>query len=97
MDVVVDEAYNRLQSAGHETYKQTLARHHEFWRLCEGEWAQGKGYRDRVRDRTDDEFETDCDDAKTIIRGLIAEEWQKLITLLRGILEERPVAEPTVV
>ena len=97
LDVVVDEAYNRLQSAGHETYKQTLARHHEVWRLCEGEWAQGKGYRDRVRDRTDDEFETDCDDAKTIIRGLIAEEWQKLITLLRGILEERPVAEPTVV
>lgn len=93
LDVAVDEAYNRLQTAGHETFKQTLGRHHAFWQLCEGEWGQGKGYVGRISSRTGNEIAADSDTAKAIIHSLIVEEWGKLIALLRGILDERPVGE----
>jgi transcriptional regulator with XRE-family HTH domain len=93
LDVALDESYSRLQIAGNETFRQTLAQHNEFWARCEGRWGGGPGYRNAIRDMTDEEFEAHCDDSRAIIGSLITEEWQKLVALLRSILDENPGSE----
>jgi transcriptional regulator with XRE-family HTH domain len=88
VDVALDETYRRLQTAGHETFKQTLAQHYEFWGRCEGRWGGGRGYRIAIRDMTDEEIEARCDDARVILASLITEEWEKIVELLVSILDE---------
>jgi transcriptional regulator with XRE-family HTH domain len=93
LDVALDETYSRLQTAGHETFKQTLAQHRDFWGRCEDRWGGGPGYRAAIRDMSDEEVEARSVDAKAILTSLITEEWQKLVDLLRNILDENPGAE----
>jgi hypothetical protein len=88
VDVALDEVYNRLQTAGHETFKQTLAQHYKFWESCGGRWGGGPGYRNAIRDMTDEEIEAHCEDSKAILASLITEEWRKLVDLLLSILDE---------
>lgn len=93
LNVALDETYRDLQTAGHETFKQTLAQHYEFWGRCEERWGGGPGYRVAIRDMTDEEFQAHCDDAKAILASLITDEWRKLVNLLVSILDESPSAE----
>lgn len=93
IEAALDETYRRLQTAGHETFKQTLSQHREFWGRCENRWGGGPGYRVAIRDMTDEEFDDRGADSKTILNNLISEEWKKLVDLLRGTLDETPVAE----
>ena len=93
----VDHAYKRVQTAGRETFKQTLEDDFEFWGQCERRWGQGKvdgmGYRDSISQMTDDRFKDSLEEAHNLVRKLIVDEWDAIVTLLEGMLRETDVSE----
>jgi transcriptional regulator with XRE-family HTH domain len=95
LDVVLDEAYKRIETAGRETFKQTLQQDVQFWLECERRWGQGHGYRDAIRDMTDQRFRSHHQEANRIVGTLIDQEWNAIIALLDGMLRETAVAAPT--
>jgi hypothetical protein len=83
----VDEAYKQLQTAGRETFKQTLEQDFEFWRKCEERWGKGQGYRDAISEMTDVRFQK-YEEAHRLVMSLITQEWAKIIAQLEGMLME---------
>jgi transcriptional regulator with XRE-family HTH domain len=95
LDVVLDEAYKKVETAGRETFKQTLQQDVEFWLECERRWGRGPGYRDAIRDMTDERFQTRHQEANRLVARLIDEEWTTIVALLDEMLRETSVAAPT--
>ena len=92
-EAAVDKIYLRIQLAGREAFKQTLAKDDEFWNNCDDRWGQGPGYRDAIRDMTDKEFEQENLLAdQSMIIGMIEAEWNDLVKLVSTLLEETPLA-----
>lgn len=91
IETALDESYKRLQASGREAFKQTLAKDHAFWERCEQRWGQGKGYRQAIRDLTDQEIENSRVELERILKGLLAAEWANLVSLLNGLLAQRPI------
>lgn len=91
VDAAVDEAYKRIQTAGRETFKQTLEQDREFWANCERRWGQGPGYRDAISEMTDKRFETNYEEAHRLVIALITDEWAKTVAQLEGMLMESAV------
>lgn len=96
LDAAVDEAYKKLQTAGRETFKQTLEKDFTLWSECERRWGLGKingrGYRDDVSSMTDGRFRSDYEEAHKLIVKLVNEEWEKIVVLLEGMLRETNIA-----
>jgi transcriptional regulator with XRE-family HTH domain len=88
LDAAVDESYKRIQTAGRETFKQTLEQDIEFWGRCERRWGQGQGYRHAISEMTDERFVENYKEAHRLVLGLINEEWRNLIGLLEGMLSK---------
>lgn len=97
LDDAVDQSYKRIQTAGRETFKQTLEDDREFWGTCERRWGQGKidgmGYRDSITKMTDQRFQSSYEEAHRMVRKLIEEEWTWLVGLLEGMLRETDAAQ----
>ena len=93
VDAAVDEAYKRVQTAGRDTFKQTLEADFELWRKCEQRWGQGQGYRDAVSEMTDERFQNNYKESHRRVRKLIEDEWEKIVVLLESMLGETDVAE----
>jgi hypothetical protein len=77
VDAAVDEAYKRLETAGRETFKQTLKQDIEFWANCARRWGQARGYRHAISAMTDQRFENNYEEAHRLVIGLITNEWGK--------------------
>lgn len=92
-DAAVDEAYRRVQTAGRETFKQTLEQDLEFWGDCEERWGQGKGYRHDISKKTDERFKGSYEDAHRLVRKLIVDEWSKVVSLLESMLRQTESVE----
>jgi len=97
VDDSVDRAYKRIQTAGRETFKQTLEDDMEFWSKCEDRWGKGKidglGYRDSIKEMTDERFHSSYEEAHRLVRKMIEDEWAKLVKLLEGMLKESDVRQ----
>ncbi len=94
----IDQSYKHVQTAGREIFKQTLESDFEFWRDCEQRWGQGKidgmGYRDSIKNKTDDRFQSNYEDAHRLVQNQIKDEWEEIVTLLDGILQEPDDTKP---
>ena len=64
----------------------------QFWLECERRWGQGHGYRDAIRDMTDERFRSHHQEANRIVGSLIDQEWNAIVALLDGMLRETSVA-----
>jgi len=84
----VGEAYKRMQFAGREVFKTDLQRDSEFWNRCDNRWNKGKGYRTAIRDFTAEQFEAHYEDAHVLIKQMINCEWDKIVQLLEGIIQD---------
>jgi hypothetical protein len=93
MDAAVDEAYKRVQTAGRETFKQTLEQDFDFWGKCEGRWGQGKGYRHAISEMTDVRFQSSYEEAHRLVKKLIQDEWSKIVALLESMLRQSDAVE----
>lgn len=93
VDAEVDEAYKRVQTAGRDTFKQTLEEDFELWGKCEQRWGQGQGYRDAISVMTDERFQSNYEESHRRVRKLIEDEWEKIVVLLESMLRETDVAE----
>jgi transcriptional regulator with XRE-family HTH domain len=91
VDSTVDDTYKRLQTAGRETFKQTLEQDIEFWGKCERRWGQGRGYRDAISEMTHGQFENNYEEAHRLVIGLITHEWDEIVDQLDGMLLEAEV------
>jgi hypothetical protein len=89
LDATVDTAYRNLQLAGREAFRDELESDYQFWRECEERWGKGTGYRNAIRDMTDEQFQSHYDDAHEMVKHMISEEWEKIIALLDGMLKEK--------
>lgn len=91
VDAEVDEAYKRVQTAGRDTFKQTLEQDFVFWKDCEDRWGKGKGYRDSISEKTDERFQSNYEEAHRRVRKLVDDEWEKIVVLLESMLRESDV------
>ena len=60
-----------------------------FWDLCDSEWGQGLGYRDRVLDHHGDWFDErrgGDGDLKDRVREFVEGEWNNLLKRVESIL-----------
>jgi transcriptional regulator with XRE-family HTH domain len=87
LEASVDTAYRNLQVAGREAYKKELESDYAFWTKCGG--LGGKGYCKTVGQVTDKQFQSSYDDARQLLKEMIAKEWEKLMDLLDGMLKEK--------
>lgn len=94
IDTVVDEAYQRIQSAGREAFIQFLSNDHEFWALCENRWGQGPGYRTAIKDMTDHEIRRDSLEEHTIVLRLISLEWAQIVSEIERLLQQQVHSSP---
>ena len=96
IDAATDEAYRRVQAAGREAFKQTLAKDFDFWTKCENRWGQGPGYRSDIRDMTDEEFDQEfLVEVQKLVIAMLVKEWELVVELMEGLLQEKelvPVA-----
>src|SRR2546430_8148041 len=74
LDALVDETYRRVQSAGREAFKQTLAKQIEFWSQCAARWGQGNGYRNANDGMTSEQLQNEATDLQTILQRLLSTE-----------------------
>ncbi|HVF70034.1 MAG TPA: helix-turn-helix domain-containing protein [Chthoniobacterales bacterium] len=95
LDVLLDESYRRIQSAGRETFIQTLAKHSAFWDRCDVRWGQGSGYRIAIRDLTDQELQKESTELENLLLSLLSAEWESIMTAIEGMLENTE-ARPSV-
>jgi hypothetical protein len=93
IDAAVDEAYRRIQSAGREAFKQTLAKDVEFWSKCESRWGQGPGYRTAIRDMTDEEFAHErLTEVEKLVVAMLEDEWAEIVELMESMLQDKALA-----
>jgi hypothetical protein len=88
LDNSVGEVYKKMQFAGSEVFKTDVQRDFEFWNKCEGRWGQGSGYRSAIRDYTADQFKSHYDDAHLRIKEMINREWERIVSLLNGMIRD---------
>lgn len=93
LDATADESVKRVQTAGRETFRQTLEQDFKFWGDCEGRWGQGKGYRDAICEMTGERLQTNYEEAHRLVRKLVQDEWSKIVELLETMLREKDTAE----
>lgn len=91
LDALIDESYRRIQSAGREAFKQTLAKHSAFWDQCEERWGQGTGYRVAIRDMTDQELQKDATELEKLLVSLLTAEWEAMVLTVESMLENTEV------
>ncbi len=84
----VDEVYKRMQFVGAEVFKTDVQRDYDFWNKCNRRWGQGRGFRDAIRDYTASQFKSNYEDAHLRIKELIGREWEKLVSLLNGMIRD---------
>ena len=93
LDAATVVAYQTTQVGGREAFEAELRKDFPFWGKCEGRWGakrlltRGK-YRDEIRDMTAERFESNYDDARQLVKQLIADEWAKIVKLLEEMLRE---------
>jgi len=94
VNAAVDDSYRRVQLAGREAFKQTLAKDRDFWSKCVDRWGKGPGYRSAIRNMTDEEFSSEfLAEVHTLIFGLLEAEWNSIVVLMESLLhEEEPAA-----
>lgn len=86
VDVAMDDAFRRLQVAGHEAFKQALQNDYDFWKECDERWGKGQGYRLAIRDMTNERIENSYTIAKEHIIASMQEEWRDMLGLLEEML-----------
>jgi hypothetical protein len=82
LDSQVEGAYGRIYSRGRTAFRRELGGDDEFWRKCMNRWGKGRGYRDDIRDWTDEQFDSSYDDSHRTLRAAISEEWAKVVSFL---------------
>ena len=86
LDAAVDDSYRKLQIGGREAFREALEQDIDFWRECESQ--RGTGYRAAISHITDQQFKSSYDDAHQLVKNLIVNEWNGVISLLEGMLRE---------
>ncbi|MDR5812078.1 helix-turn-helix transcriptional regulator [Caballeronia sp. LZ033] len=83
-----DGVLNKMRLLGQTLFENELKRDAIFWRDCENEWGKGKGYRERVAERSkqwfDDERKDELNDA---IQTLLSTEWTECVARVSALLE----------
>lgn len=60
-----------------------------FWRECENEWGKGKGYRERVAERSKQWFDDERKDKlNDEIESLLSTEWTESIERVSALLQK---------
>ena len=91
IDYGAEDLLKRSQLAGtrvHVPYMQSDSR---LWIICDAEWGQEPGYRDRVVDHHEKWFEDEkikSNDYQKDLLGLIEKEWTETLKSLSTILDE---------
>ncbi len=93
-----ETAYRTAQVGGREAFESELRKDFAFWKQCDGEWGKGKGYKARILEKTEEQFQSSYRDAHELVKKLITDEWAKIVTLLEGMLrEESGQTEPAAI
>jgi hypothetical protein len=89
LDAAVGEGYRNIQYVGREAFKDGLRTDRGFWNRLQRRWGGGSGYREDIRDWTDEQLQSEYDDARELVRHRTEEEWQGLVNLLERMLKEQ--------
>ena len=77
----------RSELLGKRIYIQHLELDSVFWRLCDGRWGQGYGYRDDVAQYHRNWFSNSDQDFQAMVQELVEREWRQILGRLAAILD----------
>lgn len=83
----VDTLLLRSELLGKRIYIQHLEPDSAFWRLCDGRWGQGYGYRDDVAQYHRNWFSNSDRDFQAMVQELVDREWRQILDRLAAILD----------
>ncbi|ABF09042.1 helix-turn-helix domain-containing protein [Cupriavidus metallidurans] len=86
--VAFDGVLTRMRLLGETLFEDEMRRDAMFWRDCENEWGQGKGYRERVAERSKQWFDDERkDELNQAIQSLLSTEWGESVARVSALLE----------
>jgi hypothetical protein len=88
MLVAFDGALNKMRLLGETLFENEMRKDAIFWRDCENEWGKGKGYRERVAERSKQWFDDERqDELNRAIQSLLSAEWTESVSRVSALLE----------
>ncbi|AQV92658.1 XRE family transcriptional regulator [Cupriavidus necator] len=86
--VAFDGVLNKMRLLGETLFENEMKKDALFWRDCENEWGQGKGYRERVAERSKQWFDDERkDELNQAIQSLLSTEWAESVSRVSALLE----------
>jgi transcriptional regulator with XRE-family HTH domain len=89
MLVAFDGVLGKMRLLGETLFENEMRRDAAFWRDCENEWGKGKGYRERVAERSKQWFGDERkDELNEAIQSLLSTEWAESVARVSALLDE---------
>lgn len=86
--VAFDGVLNKMRLLGETLFENEMKKDAIFWRDCENEWGQGKGYRERVAERSKQWFDDERkDELNQAIQSLLSTEWTESVSRVSALLD----------